>query len=311
MEALSSGADISTIERVQVISEHNDDEQYIWESLAGGTSTITQDTANTSLGHGSEVRLYFKEDQHEYLEEKKTKDTVKKHSEFISYPIQLAEVSDDEAEEEESEDKPKIKEVETSEEEHNNTKPIWTRNRNDIKPDVQDQGSLESKAVFFVPKRASFNLFESKKKRNSIKLLPLSCLRYGQLWDSPLILPGSPSPSWLKVGGLLSLVNSAGHRTWPVFPKLNIERIMKAQALQFKHKISEDTVDESVRVLPYLLFKTALLTSGFALDELTSVSSMLRLDVDEEKESVVEASAADAPALSEAPSSSAMEIDQT
>ncbi|KAJ3765518.1 histidine kinase-like ATPase [Lentinula raphanica] len=174
MEALSS-------ERVQVISEHNDDEQYIWESLAGGTFTITQDTANTSLGHGSEVRLYFKEDQHEYLEEKKTKDTVKKHSEFISYPIQLAEVSDDEAEEEESEDKPKIKEVETSEEELNNTKPIWTRNPNDIKPDVQDRGSLESKAVFFVPKRAPFNHLESKKKRNSIKLLPLSCLRYGQL----------------------------------------------------------------------------------------------------------------------------------
>lgn len=169
MEALSTGADISMIgqfgvgfysaylvaDKVEVITKHNDDEQYIWESAAGGSFSITRDTVNPPLGRGTLMRLHMKEDQLEFLEEKKIKEIVKKHSEFIGYPIQLVvekevekEVEqEEEVKEGEDEEKPKIEEITDEEEkpktkkvkeisleteELNKIKPLWTRNPEDI-----------------------------------------------------------------------------------------------------------------------------------------------------------------------------------
>jgi len=176
MEALTAGADISMIgqfgvgfysaylaaDKVVVTTKHNDDEQYIWESSAGGTFTITQDTEGERLGRGTRIDLYLKDDQMEYLEERRLKDLVKKHSEFISYPISLLVEKTEEREVEEEEeqkdeeknedDEPKIEEIDEEKEKKtkkvketkhewevlNTNKPVWTKDPKDVSQEEYD-----------------------------------------------------------------------------------------------------------------------------------------------------------------------------
>merc|ERR1712226_996217 len=129
-------------------------------------------------------------DQSEFLEERRLKDLVKKHSEFIGFPIELyvekskeKEVTDSEDEEEEKKeegkdaDEPQIEEVD--EEKEKEAKKKKTKKVKEVSHDWEHhlavkhfsvEGQLEFRALLFVPRRAPFDLFESKKKRNNIKL---------------------------------------------------------------------------------------------------------------------------------------------
>jgi len=236
MEAISAGADISMIgqfgvgfysaylvaEKVTVYTKHNEDRQFVWESNASGTFTIIPDEGE-KISRGTKIVLFLKEDMSEYLEERRLKDLIKKHSEFISFPIELMcekstdkEVTDSDEEEEKpkveeaekkegDEDEPKVEEVAEKKEKKtkkikevtheweilNKVKPIWVRSPEDIEKEeyatfykslsndweehlavkhFSVEGSLEFRALLFVPKRAPFDLFESKKKKNNIKL---------------------------------------------------------------------------------------------------------------------------------------------
>merc|ERR1719421_2389987 len=190
VEAVASGQDTNLIgqfgvgfysaylvaDKIQVTSKHNDDEQHIWESTADATFSVAADPRGDTLGRGTEIKLFLKEDASEFLEQSKLEDLIKRYSEFITFPIYLhksktetVEVPVEEEEEEEDSaeaatDGEEETEEETEEEEgaeeeeeeeepktktetktvwfwqHINDQPaIWTRDKSEISDEDYEQ----------------------------------------------------------------------------------------------------------------------------------------------------------------------------
>ena len=198
MELLNAGADISMIgqfgvgfyssylvaNKVVVISKSNDDEQYRWESIANSTFQVVKDTIlndkSNAIGRGTKIILYLKDECVEFLEERKLKDLIKKHSEFISFPIELwiektteKEVDDDEDDEKkEDEKKDEKKEEEKKDEKKDEEKKEGEEKKEEEKKEGEekkDEKKEEEKKEEEGPKVEDTKEEKKEKKKKKIK----------------------------------------------------------------------------------------------------------------------------------------------
>jgi len=173
LEAMAEGGDANLIgqfgvgfysaflvaDKVSVTSKCNDDPvQHVWESSADASFTVVDDPRGNTLGRGTRVTLHLKEDAHDYLSEDKLKETTKKYSQFIQFPIYVkvkkeveaeAEEDDDDKDEEDEEKKDDVETKDDDEkdeekkkeptkktvyewEQVNTQKAIWLRAKEDV-----------------------------------------------------------------------------------------------------------------------------------------------------------------------------------
>jgi len=189
-------------DRVLVISKKNEHDQYSWESSGNGSFTIQKDEEKV-LTRGTRITLQLKEDMLEYLEEHKIRDLIKKHNQFIDFPIYIqtekvvpvSEPDTDKKEETDTNNETDTKEPETKEpvkvvefEHINKNRPLWCRNAKEVSEEEYSdfyksltgdfdtyldvnhfsvEGNVEFKCLLYVPKRAPYDLFDGQSKRST------------------------------------------------------------------------------------------------------------------------------------------------
>ena len=153
---------------VKLYTKHNNDKEYIWESTSDKTYKLSINNS-PKLTRGTEIHLSLKEDEQQYLDINNVKETIKRYTEFISYPIEVLESREIEEEVEEDpeeqddnqdeslseKDEPKIEDINEDQLEKqsevskknkvkktvtewkvlNDQKPIWCRKPEDVSDD--------------------------------------------------------------------------------------------------------------------------------------------------------------------------------
>ncbi|CAG8617133.1 1248_t:CDS:10 [Funneliformis caledonium] len=174
-------------DKVVVTTKNNEDKQYIWESQAVNDFTIAEDPRGNTLGRGTQIKLYLKDDALEFLEDGVLRDLILKYSEFINFPIWLwtKQTQVVEVDETPDENEKKEKKTETIEvpgwELMNTQKPIWSRDpknvteleyenfymsfAKDSNPPIawthfKAEGEVDFKAIVYIPSKAPEGLFQ-------------------------------------------------------------------------------------------------------------------------------------------------------
>jgi heat shock protein beta len=158
LEQMQKGGDINLIgqfgvgfysvylvaDYVEVISKHNDDKQWIWESNADGSFAVSEDVNGEPLGRGTQINIYLKDETQEYAEEFKLKELVTKYSEFIDFPIYLytsKEVEVEAPEEEDAEGTTPLEDKEDQEEKEEDA--ANADEAEDVEDDTEDEEEEE------------------------------------------------------------------------------------------------------------------------------------------------------------------------
>ena len=151
-----------------------------WASEAKGTFTVEEAPEWTT--RGTEICLHLKDDHHEFLDEWRLKELVRKYSDFVSWPI-LLEVTREEGEDDD-------KKTVTKDETINTASALWRRPRSEIKDEeylefyrhiahahdepveilhFQIEGTTSYTGLLYVPKQAPWDLFE-RERRQGVRL---------------------------------------------------------------------------------------------------------------------------------------------
>ncbi|KAI8909516.1 Hsp90 protein-domain-containing protein [Gorgonomyces haynaldii] len=184
-------------DKVTVVSKHNEDVQWIWESTSENDFRMLRDPRGNTLGRGTEIILHLKPDALEYLDDTRLRQLVQTYSEFINFPIYVwstkeieEQVEDSNEIEDDVEDvtEPKtttIKRIVTEWELVNENKPIWTRPLSQVTVEeyqgfykslfkdnsdplayshFKAEGDVDFKSIVYIPKNPPKNFMEPGQK---------------------------------------------------------------------------------------------------------------------------------------------------